>query len=348
MQGASEVLYALGDEKLHSVVSQLLPLANHPKPAPREGLLWLLAFLPSTMGEGFANLIDVALPVVLKVGDCVWDVPSVCFVHMTSVSLQGLADDIELVRGVAMRSGQAIVNQHAASHSQVLIPPLQEGLFDESWRIRQSSVELLGTLMYRIAGVRAITTADTEAEAEDAVDTFVPGTTRECFAITLLCLSHAALAPSPLCVFAVDTIAQVIGAPARDDVLAMVYMLRCDLVSSVRQSSLQVWKSIVPNTGRALREMLPALMTNVIAALCSDDPDNVTVAGRCLGDIVKKLGERVLPSVVPTLREGLKSSDPEKRQGVCLGLSEVIGASTKRQLEDFLDILIQAVQVKTP
>jgi hypothetical protein len=91
---------------------------------------------------------------------------------------QGLADDIELVRGVAMRSGQAIVNQHAASHSQVLIPPLQEGLFDESWRIRQSSVELLGTLMYRIAGVKAITTADTEAEAEDAVDTFVPGTTR--------------------------------------------------------------------------------------------------------------------------------------------------------------------------
>jgi hypothetical protein len=146
----------------------------------------------------------------------------------------------------------------------------------------------------------------------------------------------------------VDTIAQVIGAATRDDVLAMVYMLRCDLVSTVRQSALQVWKSIVPNTGRALREMLPALMTNVIAALCSEDPDNVTVAGRCLGDIVKKLGERVLPSVVPTLREGLKSPDPEKRQGVCLGLSEVIGASTKRQLEDFLDILIQAVQVSVP
>jgi hypothetical protein len=66
-QGASEVLHALGDDKLHSVVPQLLPLSNHPNPAPREGLLWLLAFLPSTMGEGFAALIDVALPVVLKV-----------------------------------------------------------------------------------------------------------------------------------------------------------------------------------------------------------------------------------------------------------------------------------------
>lgn len=90
-----------------------------------------------------------------------------------------------------------------------------------------------------------------------------------------------------------------------------------------------------------------------------------------MGDIVKKLGERVLPAVVPTLREvlslsllfaimlslsspmllcicfmqGLKSSSAEKRQGVCLGLSEVIGSSTKRQLEDFLGLLIEAVQV---
>lgn len=68
LQGASEVLRALGEDKLVAVVTQLLPLANHPKSGPREGLLWLLAFLPSAMGEGFATLIDVALPIVLKVG----------------------------------------------------------------------------------------------------------------------------------------------------------------------------------------------------------------------------------------------------------------------------------------
>ena len=51
-------------------MSQLLPLASHPRAGPREGLLWLLAFLPSTMGEDFAGLIHAALPVVLKVGFC--------------------------------------------------------------------------------------------------------------------------------------------------------------------------------------------------------------------------------------------------------------------------------------
>lgn len=66
---------------------------------------------------------------------------------------------------------------------------------------------------------------------------------------------------------------------------------------------MQVWKSLIPNTGRALREILPSLMNNVITALSSEDGDHITVAGRCLGDIVKKLGERVLPAVVPTLRE---------------------------------------------
>ena len=46
--------------------------------------------------------------------------------------------------------------------------------------------------------------------------------------------------------------------------------------------------------------------------------------------------------------QGLKSPLPEKRQGVCLGLSEVIGAATRKQLEDFLPVLIPAVQeVKT-
>jgi hypothetical protein len=65
----------------------------------------------------------------------------------------------------------------------------------------------------------------------------------------------------------------------------------------------QVWKSVVPNTGRALREILATLIALVVSFLASDSPDSVGLASRCLGDIVKKLGERVLPEIVPTLRE---------------------------------------------
>lgn len=35
---------------------------------------------------------------------------------------------------------------------ELLLPAMEEGLFDENWRIRKSSVELLGSLLFKVAG----------------------------------------------------------------------------------------------------------------------------------------------------------------------------------------------------
>jgi len=59
-------------------------------------------------------------------------------------------------------------------------------------------------------------------------------------------------------------------------------------------------------------------------------------AGRCLGEIVAKLGERVTSSIVPVLENGLHAEDPARRQGVCFGLGEVIRALPQRNGEGFL------------
>jgi len=68
---------------------------------------------------------------------------------------------------------------------------------------------------------------------------------------------------------------------------------------------------------------------------------HVKVAGRALGDVVRKLGDRVLPEMIPVLNDGLSlSHPPEMRQGVCLGLAEVLACATKKQLEDYLDIVV--------
>ena len=53
------------------------------------------------------------------------------------------------------------------------------------------------------------------------------------------------------------------------------------------------------------------------------------VAARTLGDLVKKLGEKVLPEIIPILKKGLKSEAADQRQGVCIGLTEIM-ASTSR------------------
>ena len=53
------------------------------------------------------------------------------------------------------------------------------------------------------------------------------------------------------------------------------------------------------------------------------------VAARTLGDIVRKLGEKVLPELIPILEHGLDSDDSDRRQGVCIGLSEIVSSTSK-------------------
>lgn len=56
------------------------------------------------------------------------------------------------------------------------------------------------------------------------------------------------------------------------------------------------------------------------------------VAARTLGDLVRKLGERVLPEIIPILERGLDSDKSDERQGVCIGLSEIVSSTSKEQV----------------
>ena len=264
------------------------------RPHAREGLLWLLAFLPTALGQMFSDYIESVLPVIIG----------------------GLADDQDPVREVALKAGQVIVKHFASTHTGILLPSLQAGMFDENWRIRQSSVKLLGDLMFSIAGAKVVGVVEGDEDdtglATDANDI---------------------------------AIIEALGRDTRDDVLACLYIMRCDMSAVVRQSSLQVWKTVVSNTPRTLKSILATLMRHIISSLASSNPDKQQVGGRCLGDVVRKLGERVLSEVVPILRAGFNDPSPAKRGGVCLGLGEVIGACSKRMLEDYMDVVVPAVKV---
>ncbi|CAM9654236.1 unnamed protein product, partial [Hapterophycus canaliculatus] len=292
-QALSEVLVVLGAHRASSVLGDLLPLAAHPKGAVREGVLWVLCFLPGAMGKSFAPIIPSSLPVVLA----------------------GLSDEVEAVREVALRSGQVLVSTHGKTHADQLLPALEDGLFDDNWRIRQSSVQLLGDLLYLIGDTKEV------ALDEGATEDDARGSTR-----------------------AGEAIEEALGLDRRNSILASLYLIRSDTSAVVRQSALQVWKTVVPNTPKALREILPLLITQIVAALASGNADKRTVAGRALGDIVKKLGDQVLPEVVPFLREGLSAGNANMRQGVCLGLAEIMDCATSRQVEEFIDTLVPAIQ----
>jgi len=51
--------------------------------------------------------------------------------------------------------------------------------------------------------------------------------------------------------------------------------------------------------------------------------DRRSGAARCLGELVRKMGERVLHRMLPILKDTMDSPKAATRQGVCTGLKEV-------------------------
>lgn len=293
-QGLSEVLAALGTAYFERLLPDIITNCKNPRPHVRDGYITLFKYLPGAIGPSFENHLQRVLPAILD----------------------GLADENEVVRDAAMSAGRVFVDSFAKTSLPLLLPAIEEGIFNDSWRIRQSSVELLGDLLFKVAGTSGKVQLQGGSDDE--------GASTE---------AHG------------RAIIEVLGREKRNEVLAAVYMVRSDVSLSVRQAALHVWKTVVVNTPRTLKEIMPLLMRTLIASLASASVERRQVAGRSLGELVRKLGERVLPSIIPILRKGLEDENWVTRQGVCMGLSEVIASAGRHQLSAHMSELIPAVRI---
>nr|TKS17861.1 translational activator GCN1 [Populus alba] len=233
-QGLSEVLSALGTGYFEHVLPDIIRNCSHQKASMRDGYLTLFKYLPRSLGVQFQNYLQQVLP----------------------ATLDGLADENESVRDAALGADHVLVEHYATMSLPLLFPAVEDGIFNDNWCIRQSSVELLRDLLFKVAG--------TSGKSDEGSSTEAHG----------------------------RAIIEVLGRDKRNEILAALYMVRTDVNLSVRQAPLHVWKRIVANTPKTLKEIMPVLMNTLISSLASSSSERRQVAARALGELVRKLGER--------------------------------------------------------
>lgn len=250
--------------------------------------------------------------------------------------LTGLADEEESVRDAALGAGRVFVS--AYSHSEyaldLILPAIETGTNATEWRIRHCALELLGSMLFRIVGssgkarVQRATAEEEEAAAdEEGISTEAQG----------------------------EQLTRTLGRERHLDVLAVIYLLRCDGQSQIRNDAVHVWKTIVANTPRTLRATLPRIAKRILqaysqgtinsssktAAESSDDDEDEEDDGeerkmtgaRAVADLTRKLGEKFIEGILPILRTVFEASEEEEEQiiqndkiskaGAALSLAEI-------------------------
>ncbi|KAJ8518630.1 hypothetical protein ONZ45_g4322 [Pleurotus djamor] len=292
-QGLSEVLSGLGMERLEGLLPDIITNAQSPRATVREGFMSLLVFLPATFGSRF----QPHLPRII------------------SPILNGIADTEDYVREAAMRAGRMVVTNYSNKAIDLLLPELEQGMFDPGWRIRQSSITLVGELLFKVSGISGKTEIDEEEVAESAIAES----------------SRKALT-------------SVLGPERRDRILSALYLVRQDSVMVVRQSSIHIWKALVHNTPRTVREILPELVSQIIRFISSEEFEQQEIAARTTTEICRKSGEKITAEIITILKNKSTSSDSRTREGVCLALCEVMESSSEGQRDSQEDDIITMVR----
>lgn len=288
-QALSEVLAGLGTSRLEETLPTILQNVASSKPSVREGFMSLFIFLPVCFGNSFSNYLSKIIPPILA----------------------GLADDVESIRDTSLRAGRLLVKNFATRSIDLLLPELERGLADDSYRIRLSSVELVGDLLFNLTGISATTEQD---EVEEGAQE------------------------------AGASLLEVLGEEKRNKVLSALYICRCDTSGQVRTAAVNVWKALVASP-RTLKELIPTLTQLIIRRLGSSNMEQKVIAGNALGELIRKAGDGVLSSLLPTLEEGLQTStDTDAKQGICIALRELISSASPDALEDHEKTLISVVR----
>lgn len=290
-QALAEVISGLGIDKLEELLPTILDGVSSSRTYIKEGFMPLLLFIPICFGAQFAPYINQIIQPILA----------------------GLADVNEDIQQNALKAGKLIVKNYATKAIDLLLPELERGMFDENERIRLSSVQLTGELLFQVTGISSKNSFN-EEESE----------------------YHGEIS---------NKIVDILGKERRDRVLAALFVCRNDTSGIVRASTVDIWKALVPNTPRTVKEVLPTLTGIIVTNLASSSEVLRNIAAQALGDMVRRVGGNALSQLLPTLEASLQESiNPDSRQGVCIALHELIESAHEESLMEFQSLIVSIIR----
>lgn len=282
-QALAEVISGLGLSKLDELLPTVLAGATNYRSFVREGFMPLLLFLPICFGAQFAPYINQIIQPILA----------------------GLADIDENIRDTSLKAGKLIVKNYATKAIDLLLPELERGVFDENERIRLSSVQLSGELLFQVTGI----SSRNEFSEEGEIGSEFSG-----------------------------KMVDVLGQERRDRVLSSLFVCRNDTSGIVRASTVDIWKALVPNTPRTVKEILPVLTDMIVTNLASSSNTLRNIAAQTLGDVVRRVGGNAMAQLLEALEVTLeKTSNPDSREGVCIALNELVMSASMDTLTQYQD-----------
>lgn len=330
----------LGEEQFPGLIGKLLAtLSDTTKPGDRLGSAQALAEIISGLG---LSKLDLMLPKILEgvnnensytregYSPLLLFIP-VCFGsqfapyinQIIKPILQGLADRNDSIRETSMEAGKLIVTNYASKAIDLLLPELQTGMFDENERIRLSSLQLTADLLFEVTGLSAkneFEESEQDGLEEDSYSS-----------------SHNEVNKQMV---------EVLGQERRNSVLSSLFVCRSDTSGIVRSAAVDVWKALVPNTPRTVKEILPVLTNVIVSNLASSSNVLRSIAAQTLGDMVRRVGGDVMSRLLPTLEASLEdSTDSNSRQGVCIALHELIESSSMQLLVEYNDIIVNIIKL---
>jgi len=119
----SEII--LYNDLWEQLLSELLKKCNDDSPLIRESYLGVFIFIPPNTQGKFERYLNKALPIFLK----------------------NLSHENEDVRKIAVRVVQLLIQDYGRTNMESFFVPLEEGLFQQNWRTRQSCITLMGEML---------------------------------------------------------------------------------------------------------------------------------------------------------------------------------------------------------